>query len=184
MKVLKNKLFHYSLVAGKQLIKINGSSFYENFTFKFFKKSAAILLAFVFIFTSLAVSPVKTYAAEASTVKVSDSATSRSRIIISSDSVVDHRNSYRSANFTTASSNTRIHHSMSYYISCSSANVTFDIEVYRSNGTFYTKQNLSANNPLASAVFYLEGNTTYYFKVIPSKNDVKYDFAYNIYYDK
>ena len=109
----------------------------------FFKKSAAILLAFAFIFTSLAVSPVKTYAAEASTVKVSDSATSRSRIIISSDSVVDHMNSYRSANFTTASSNTRIHHSMSYYISCSSANVTFDIEVYRSNGTFYTKQNLS-----------------------------------------
>lgn len=154
----------------------------------FFKKSIAVLLAFIFVSTSMATSSVEAYAAETSVVEtqteeISSEASTRSRLILISDSVVDKKNTYTSEKFTTKVA-TSLHHGMSYYISCSSANVTFDIEVYRSNGTFYTKQNLSANNPLASAVFYLEGNTTYYFKVIPSKNDVKYDFAYNIYYDK
>ena len=172
------------MVAGKQLIKINGSSFYENFTFKFFKKSAAILLAFAFIFTSLAVSPVKTYAAEASTVKVSDSATSRSRIIISSDSVVDHRNSYRSANFRTASSNTLIHHGMSYYIDSKTPNARYNMQIFKSNGQSVVSYGLAADNSMASATFYLDSNTTYYIVITPTVSNAVYDFAYNIYYDK
>lgn len=149
----------------------------------FFKKSNTILLAFAFIFTSLTVFPVKTYASETSAVEVSNPATTRSRLILTSDSVVGKKGMYMSGNFTTQVPSS-LHHGMSYYIDCSSASVTFDIKVYKGNGTLVAIQNLPANNPLATSVFYLEGNTTYYFVVTPSNSNVEYDFAYNIYYDK
>lgn len=154
----------------------------------FFKKSIAVLLAFAFVATSMAVSSVEAYAAETAVVEnqaeeISADATTRSRLIISSDSVVDYRNSYRSANFTTARLNTRIHHGMSYYIDCSTPNARFNMQIFKSNGQLVTSYGLASNNPMASATFYLDANTTYYIVVTPTVSNAVYDFAYNIYYD-
>lgn len=154
----------------------------------FFKKSIAIFLAFAFVSISIATSSVSAYAAEASisetqAQKIALNAVTRSRLIIFSDSVVDRKNSYRSTSFTTAKLNTRIHHGMSYYINCSTPNVKFNMQIFKSNGQSVVSYGMSANNPMASATFYLDANTSYYIVVTPTVSNTVYDLAFNIYYD-
>ena len=104
--------------------------------------------------------------------------------IISSDSIVDKTGTYTGTNFTTATYNGSLHHGMSYFVDCQTPNITFTIKIYiaGTSRTVYTGS-LTQDDYEATNTFYLNGNSDYYIKVIPSESYAVYDFAYNIYYN-
>lgn len=152
----------------------------------FFRKSVSVLLVFAFIFMSFSTFSVNAYAAEEASEEVLDvAATTSSRVILSSGSVVNKTGNYTSNSFTTpdAGSQKTINIGMSYYIACSSG--SFNIYVYKkSTNGCVSIQDLTINDTSASAQFYLDGNTTYYFTVKPGNTNTSYDFAFNLYYYK
>lgn len=145
------------------------------------KKAVVLLTLFSLIFTF----PVYAAAAESNATEVSmPQGRNEDRKILTSGSTNGYvTGDYTSSRFTTKWVFGTLHHGMSYYLETSSASTNFTLHMYKSDGTeLGTGTPLAKNFTSASCVFVLDKSMEYYFKVVPSNENVSYSFSYNIYY--